>query len=115
MSELENNNIITKELLNKNRVLTMSNNRKCNYLIVDVGMNKSATMVGINTQGNSKDILVIKEFINNTYDELVDKAYWLCREHDIQIVLCDKMGCGLGFIEVFNDKIDPRNATIRSC
>jgi hypothetical protein len=51
---------ISKDLLNKNRVLTMSNNRKCNYLIVDFS-NAETVMMGINTQGNTKDIIV-----NNT-------------------------------------------------
>lgn len=108
-----NNTIITKELLNKNRVLTMSNNRKCNYLIVDVGRD-STTMMAINTQGNTKDILVIKTLYNKLISELVEEAYWLCNEFGIQIVLVDCMSIGLGFIEEFEMNINPNNATIRA-
>jgi len=111
--------MITKELLNKNRVLTMSNNRKCDYLIVDVsaatGNNKdSTTMMAINTQGNRKDILIIKTFIGKSFPELVDEAYWLCNEFGIQIILADKSGMGLGFIEQFEMNINPNNVSIRA-
>jgi len=110
--------MITKELLNKNRVLTMSNNRKCDYLIVDVsattGNNRDiTTMMAINTQGNRKDILVIKTFIGKSFAELVDEAYWLCNEFYIQIILADKSGMGLGFIEQFEMNINPNNVSIR--
>ena len=110
--------MITKELLNKNRVLTMSNNRKCDYLIVDVssttGNNRDiTTMMAINTQGNRKDILVIKTFIGKSFAELVDEAYWLCCEFGIQIILVDKSGMGLGFIEQFEMNINPNNVSVR--
>lgn len=109
---------IPKKMLNNNRVLTMSNNRKCDYLIVDVctttGNNKDiTTMMAINNQGNSKDILVVKTFIGKSFEELVDEAYWLCCEFGIKIVLGDKMGLGLGFIETFKDKINQNNIKIR--
>jgi hypothetical protein len=111
--------MITKELLNKNRVLTMSNNRKCDYLIVDVsattGSNKDiTTMMAINTQGDRKDILVIKTFIGKSFMELVNEAYWLCNEFYIKIVLVDKLGLGLEFIEQFKNQINPNNISIRS-
>ena len=104
---------ILKELLNKNRVLTMSNNRKCDYLIVDVGKN-STTMMAINNQVNSKDILVIKTFVGKPFSELVDEAYWLCNEFGIHIILADKSGMGLGFIEQFEMNINPNNVSIRA-
>ena len=71
--------MITKDLLNKNRVLTMSNNRKCNYLVVDVGYstgsgNNSASIIGINTQGKTKDILVLKEIPFNKTEDLVNEV-----------------------------------------
>ena len=111
--------MITKELLNKNRVLTMSNNRKCDYLIVDVSATKGnnrdvTTMMAINTQGNRKDILVIKTFIGKSFAELVDEAYWLCNEFGIQIILADKSGMGLGFIEQFEMNINPNNVSVRA-
>ena len=105
--------IFSKELLNKNRVLTMSNNRKCNYLIVDVGRDLT-TMMSISDQGIRKDILVIKTFISKTFSELVDEAYWLCCEFNIQIILADKLGVGLGFIEEFKNNINPNNVDIRA-
>lgn len=95
--------MITKELLNKNRVLTMSTNRKCDYLVVDVSSNKCETiMIGVNTQGNTKDILVVKTFTNKTFDDLAKEAYWTCKEFDIHIVLVDRNGYGIGFIDSFN-------------
>jgi len=111
--------MITKELLNKNRVLTMSNNRKCDYLIVDVsataGNNRDiTTMMAINTQGNRKDILVIKTFVGKSFAELVDEAYWLCNEFGINIILADKSGMGLGFIEQFEMDINPNNVSVRA-
>ena len=111
--------MITKELLNKNRVLTMSNNRKCDYLIVDVSATKGnnrdiTTMMAINNQGNRKDILVIKTFIGKSFAELVDEAYWLCNEFGIQIILADKSGMGLGFIEQFEMNINPNNVSVRA-
>ena len=105
--------IFSKELLNKNRVLTMSNNRKCNYLVVDVSKD-STTMMAISDQGIRKDILVIRTFENKTFSELVDEAYWLCCEFNIQIILADKLGMGLGFIEKFNNNINPNNVDIRA-
>ena len=104
---------ISKELLNKNRVLTMSNNRKCDYLIVDVGRD-STTMMAINNQGNSKDILVIKTFISKSFAELVDEAYWLCCEFGIQIILADNRGLGLSFIEQFEANIKKNHIQIRA-
>ena len=111
--------MITKELLNKNRVLTMSNNRKCDYLIVDVSATKGnnrdiTTMMAINNQGNRKDILVIKTFIGKSFAELIDEAYWLCNEFGIQIILADKSGMGLGFIEQFEMNINPNNVSVRA-
>jgi len=105
--------IFSKELLNKNRVLTMSNNRKCNYLVVDVGRD-STTMMAISDQGIRKDILVIRTFENKTFSELVDKAYWLCCEFNIQIILADKLGIGLGFIEEFKKNINSNNVDVRA-
>jgi len=99
-----NKKFIPKELLNKNRVLTMSNNRKCDYLIVDVG-NNLASIMAINNQGNSKDILVVKTFENKKFSELVDEAYWLCTEFGIRIILADIRGSGLGFIDTFKINI----------
>jgi len=105
--------MITKEILNKNRVLTMSNNRKCNYLIVDVGSNSETIMMGINIKGNRKDIIVIKRLVNKSYEDLVDEAIWLCNEFNIKIVLTDKNGYGLGFIDMFKLNINPSNIHIR--
>jgi len=96
--------MINKELLNKNRVLTMSNNRKCNYLIVDVGAD-STVMMGINTQGSTKDIIIIKSFKGKITDELVDEAYWLCTEFGIKIILVDIMGFGIDFFDKFRCSI----------
>lgn len=112
-------NNISKELLNRNRVLTMSNNRKCDYLIVDVsattGNSKDiTTMMGINTQGNRKDILILKTFVGKSFKELVDEAYWLCCEFGIKTILADNMGLGLGFIETFEMNINPNNVSIRA-
>lgn len=112
-------NNISKELLNRNRVLTMSNNRKCDYLIVDVsattGNSKDiTTMMGINTQGNRKDILILKTFVGKSFKELVDEAYWLCNEFNIQIVLADSSGLGLSFIEQFDASINPKNVSIKA-
>ena len=108
---------IPKVLLNKNRVLTMSNNRKCNYLIVDVGNTEGdskdvTTMMAINNQGNTKDILVVKTFTNKKSKELVDEAYWLCCEFGINTILADNIGLGLGFIEAFQENIDSDNINI---
>jgi len=105
--------LIPKVLLNKNRVLTMSNNRKCDYLIVDVG-NNLTSMMAINNQRNSKDILVIKTFENKKLTELVDEAYWLCTEFGIRIILADNLGLGIGFIETFEMNIKQDNIQIRS-
>jgi hypothetical protein len=104
--------MISKELLNKNRVLTMSNNRKCNYLIIDCGKDLT-TMMGINIQGNRKDILIIKSFVNRKFAELVEEAYWLCNEFGISIILADKLGMGLGFIETFKANIKQNEIQIR--
>ena len=119
---MQNNNFnsdskfIPKVLLNKNRVLTMSNNRKCDYLIVDVdttGNGKDiTTMMAINNQGNTKDILIVKTFINKKSKELVDEAYWLCCEFGINTILADNIGLGLGFIESFQENIDSDNINI---
>jgi len=111
--------IFSKELLNRNRVLTMSNNRKCNYLIVDVyttlGNNEDVTtMMAINTQGNKKDILIIKTFVGRRFSELVDEAYWLCNEFYIQTILVDKSCMGIGFIEQFEANINPKNVSIKA-
>jgi len=105
--------MITKEILNKNRVLTMSNNRKCDYLIVDIGSNSETIMMGINIQGNRKDIIVIKRLVNKSYEDLVDEAIWLCNEFYIKIILADKNGYGLGFIDMFKLNINPFNIQIR--
>ena len=105
--------MITKEILNKNRVLTMSNNRKCNYLIVDVGNNSETIMMGINIQDNRKDIIVIKRLVNKSYEDLVDEAIWLCNEFNIKIVLADKNGYGLRFIDMFELNINPSSIQIR--
>jgi hypothetical protein len=105
--------IISKELLNKNRVLTMSNNRKCNYLIVDVSKEETI-MMAVNTQGKSKDILVIKSFVNKKFSELVDEVYWLCREFDISIVLNDNRGFGIGFYDEFLNSISENSISIRA-
>jgi len=117
MSSYQNFNserkFIPKELLNKNRVLTMSNNRKCDYLIVDVG-NNLTSMMAINNQGNSKDILVVKTFENKKLSELVDEAYWLCTEFGIRIILADSAGMGLGFIDTFKMNIKQDDIQIRS-
>ena len=107
--------IILKETLNKNRVLTMSNNRKCNYLIVNVGR-ESATMMGINTQGRTsgkKDIIILKTFEKKSVPELVDEADWLCREFDIQIILTDRRGCGIGFYDEFLMNVPTECVNIR--
>lgn len=104
--------VFSKELLNKNRVLTMSNNRKCNYLIVDCGKNLT-TMMGVNIQGNRKDILIIKTFTNKSFTELVVEAYWLCCEFGISIILADKLGMGLGFISTFKSNIKQHEIQIR--
>jgi hypothetical protein len=104
--------MISKELLNKNRVLTMSNNRKCDYLIVNAG--KELTfMMGINTQGNTKDILIAKTFYNKSFIELVNEAYWICKEFNIQIILADCLGFGLGFIDTFKNNIKETDISIR--
>jgi hypothetical protein len=105
-------NMINKELLNKNRVLTMSNNRKCNYLIVDVGANDT-TIMGINTQGSTKDLLIIKTFKGKNTDELVNEVYWLCKEFGISIVLVDRLGFGLNFIDKFRCNIKEDIVQIR--
>lgn len=121
MSDHQNyNKFIPKEILNNNRVLTMSNNRKCNYLIVDIcnstenNKNIITTMMAINTQSKSKDILVIKTFRGKSFSELVDEAYWLCCEHNIKIVLADKNGFGISFIETFEMNINQNNIQIRA-
>jgi hypothetical protein len=103
---------ISKELLNKNRVLTMSNNRKCDYLIVDVGK-EFTTIMGINAQGNTKDIIIIKTLYNKNYNQLVDEVYWLCKEHNTKIVLSDCLGYGLGFIDAFKMHINQSIISIR--
>jgi hypothetical protein len=90
----------------------MSNNRKCNYLVVDVGTLETI-MMGINTQGITKDIILIKEFRNKSFDELAQEAYWLCKEFDIQIILADRLGCGIGFIDSFNNLFSNRIVSIR--
>lgn len=103
--------MISKELLNKNRVLTMSNNRKCDYLIVTTRAT-AAIMIGINTQGNTKDILMIKTFTDKTSDELSEEACWLCKEFDIRIVLVDRSGFGIGFINPLK-KLVPDKVLLR--
>lgn len=104
--------MISKELLNRNRVLTMSNNRRCNLLIVNVGR-ESTIMMGIATSNNTKDILVVKEIFNKKNKELVDIAYWICKEFSIDIVLTDVNGMGLGFYDEFNNNIPNSNISIR--
>lgn len=110
--------MITKDLLNKNRVLTMSNNRKCNYLVVDVGYstgsgNNSASIIGINTQGKTKDILVLKEIPFNKTEDLVNEVYWTCKEFNIDIILADKQGFGIDFIDSFKSNIKSDDVNIR--
>lgn len=111
--------MITKELLNKNRVLTMSNNRKCDYLVVDFGRSQGsekivATMMGINAQGVTKDILVLKTFEEKSIEKLVNEAYWICKEFNIQRILVDCLGFGVGFIDTFKEMIPDRIVSIRS-
>lgn len=114
-----NSKFISKENLNKNRILTMSNNRKCNYLIVDTsattGNNKDiTTMMGINTQGNTKDILVLKTFVGKSVQELVNEAYWLCCEFNVQIVLADRNGLGINFVDLLEASINPNIIQIKT-
>jgi len=103
--------MISKELLNKNRVLTLSHNRKCSHLIIDAGKD-SATIMGISST-NCNDVLIIKIIHYNKYSELVDEVYWICKEFGIKIILIDILGYGIGFYELFNKNIPNDQITIR--
>ena len=103
------------EKLSSQRVLTMSNNRKCNYLCVDVGRN-STTIMGI--QNNTYvmetiDVVFIKEIFNKKINKLVEEIRNICYEFDIHIVLTDIHGFGLGFYEEFNKNIPSNFISIR--
>lgn len=104
--------MITKELLNKNRVLTMSNNRKCDYLIVDVG-NNLATMMAVNVHGGTNDILIMKTFEDKSSEEIVNEAYWICKEFDIHILLTDSKGYSLVFIDNFRQNVSDDEISVK--
>jgi len=104
--------MITKELLNKNRVLTMSNNRKCDYLIVDFG-NNSVAMMAINVHGGTNDILIMKTFEDKSSEEIVNEAYWICKEFDIHILLTDSIGYSLVFIDNFKQNVSDDEISVK--
>jgi len=110
--------MISKELLNKNRVLTISNSKTCGKLIVNFkanseGRNTSIIIMGINDRKSTKDIIFIKEIHSEDMSELVYKVYWNCREYGIEIVLIDINGYGKGFYDAFKDRIDGNRVSIR--
>jgi hypothetical protein len=69
--------------------------------------------MGINNQNDINDIIVLKTIHHQTSEELVNEVYWLCKEHNTQIVLTDNVGYGLGFIDTFKQNIDPYYISIR--
>lgn len=103
---------IKKELLNQNRVLTMSNNRKCDYLIVDCSM-ESVMIMGIKDNPYTRDVILIKEFLNSDYNEVIDEIVNICYEFDIHIVLNDKHGFGIKFRDKFLSIVSSYDISIR--
>jgi len=91
--------MLSKEMLNKNRVLTMSTNRVCDELVVNCGI-KSTIMMAIR-KGDTKDILFIKEFKDANLNEITNNAIWICREFNIHKILLDKFGTGQNFYYEF--------------
>lgn len=106
--------MITRELLNKSRVLTMSNNRKCDYLVVNVDIdvergNYIVFILGVNTKNNTNDILIVKTLTGENIEELVEEVYWICIEFNIHKVLCSTLGHGIEFVYCFKKNIDPND------
>lgn len=94
--------MILKEMLNQSRVLTMSNNRGCNYLSVDCNLeNSSVTVLGIIDKGSTLDIVLVDEIINKKLDVLVDEVKNLCYEFNIKSVLIERCGINNSFYEKF--------------
>ena len=103
--------MLSKELLNKNRILTMSNNRTCDQLIVNIGCD-STIMMTVSTRGGVKDILLIKEIFNKNLINLTDVAYWVCREFGIHEIMTDGLGIGREFYNLFKNKLPKQDINI---
>lgn len=100
------------EKLSTQRVLTMSNNRKCDYLVVNCGR-KSTFVMGIKNNTYTTDIVLIKEIFSENTEGLVEKIRTICFEFDVHVILLDKRGIGLGFNNVFNQNIPSNIIQIR--
>ena len=109
--------MISKELLNKNRVLTMSNGRTCDKLVINFKANPASSrdsmiIMGIRDSQVTKDILFIKELHSNDINELVDMIYWNCKEYGIKTVLIDIYGYGRAFYDFFKDNTIKQNINV---
>lgn len=106
---------LTKELINKNRVLTISTNYKIDYLMINVDKDNNdciGSILGISTKDNTKDILLVKTFKEKTIEELVEKVYWICVEFNVRRVLCDTLGYSIAFYDCFVANINPHDLPI---
>ena len=96
-----------KDSLNECRILTMSNNRKCDSIIVDYGINSTIVMGIKEVIGcrDSIDIIFIKEILNKEFKELIKDVECICYEFDVDLVITDKNGLGLRFYDYFSNNI----------
>lgn len=107
--------MIEKELLNKNRVLTLDKNTRGTWLVVNIST-ESATMIVIDENGygtTNENIQFIKTFENKTYSELVDSARWICQEFSVARVLIESIGLGLGFVDAFRNNVPNTQIDVR--
>lgn len=98
--------MLSKEILNENRILLMSTNRKLDYLLVDTDFRmKETTIIGITHAMSSKeikDIVFIKTIAMNDNIKLKNIAEYienLCIEFGHPTILIDSMGLGLGMYD----------------
>lgn len=84
-----------KEILNQNRLLTMSTNRTGDYLIIDPDyQTKSSTIMVVKSHdGSVNDLIFIKQ-IKST-DEIFD----ICFEFNIKKILVDVNGLGISMYD----------------
>ncbi len=97
-----------KEILNRNRVLTMSTNRKGDYLIVDPGFKKITVMVVKSQNRNVNDIIFIKQISSKLIDEIFD----ICFEFNVFNILIDINGIGLGIADAIMEYIGTHDTKI---
>lgn len=85
------------DLINQSRTLTISNNRKIDYLMVDCGR-EDTTVIGLQ-ESCVNDIIYMDNIKSTKLKDIAKTIKDICYEFNIDNVLIDNCGMGTGLIE----------------